>query len=57
MDKTAVAAQKFALLIEQQLERIKRIKSVKEFINYFAVDKTLNFAFKSAGFKHLANCY
>ncbi|MCL2699228.1 MAG: isocitrate/isopropylmalate family dehydrogenase [Defluviitaleaceae bacterium] len=34
MDKTAVAAEKFALLIEDQLERVKRIKAVKEFVNY-----------------------
>ena len=34
MDKTVIAAQKFTSLIEQQLDRVKRIKSVKEFINY-----------------------
>ena len=34
MDKVGIASQKFALLIEQQLERVKRIKSVNEPINY-----------------------
>ena len=34
MENISAATQKFALLIEQQLERVKRIKSVKDFINY-----------------------
>ena len=34
MDKIDNATQKFASLIEQQLERVKSIKSVKGFINY-----------------------
>ena len=34
MDKIAAATQKFALLIEEQLERVRRIKDIKEFINY-----------------------
>lgn len=39
MDKIAVAAEKFSKVIEEQLRRIEKMKSVKDFVDYSALDK------------------
>lgn len=40
-DKIKVASEKFAALIQQQLERVEKMKAVKDFIDYNSIDKII----------------